>query len=443
MKEIKNGLDILVVGLVLLIGATGFSILAYYRIYFLMALGAVLVLNIIIIGKLKFNSTSIILSFVTGIFLVTILFGIEKLHGFQFIAYYATAILLSCSNHYGLNNFRVLTSCFRVIAWIEVFSIFLSVINYQLFTDVFWWFLSSDKASVLKRIEEEIAVYSYSGLAGEKAEAALIVGIGAGYEFAKIFTLKGNRRLAQYFVILMFISALFLTGKRTLSLGAVLCAVVIILIIGNNSVFVKRILTAFLILGIIFVAFATFSSSFGIFNRFADMLSGKENGRSPLWQQSWKMFTERPILGYGYGTYNSYVTLTGMTYYGANWGYYGHNGYLELLAETGVVGTVAFLWLLAHVGKHIVIYIRSIRSKMEILIGTVDFSYFIFMLYSVLLMLFYAITGNVFVYGNQLLIFLYFMLSIDRFSVGNTVAAFSGTSADTSGANSETFGCRV
>lgn len=69
------------------------------------------------------------------------------------------------------------------------------------------------------------------------------------------------------------------------------------------------------------------------------------------WVCAWRMFEERPILGFGPGTYqfeyNRFQTLDYKTYISTNTGDRGnaHSEYLTYLSETGIVGFLVFLIL--------------------------------------------------------------------------------------------------
>ena len=61
------------------------------------------------------------------------------------------------------------------------------------------------------------------------------------------------------------------------------------------------------------------------------------NTRSDLMRFAWKMFLERPILGWGFANVAGYVAS--QSYFIVT---YAHSNYLELLADVGLVGTLVF-----------------------------------------------------------------------------------------------------
>lgn len=79
---------------------------------------------------------------------------------------------------------------------------------------------------------------------------------------------------------------------------------------------------------------------------FDDVLSALSRfnftGRQVFWAETFEVFKAAPISGTGLNTYTEAVQR-----YNKPWsGYYSHNCYLQMLAEIGIVGLSAFLWLM-------------------------------------------------------------------------------------------------
>jgi len=79
-------------------------------------------------------------------------------------------------------------------------------------------------------------------------------------------------------------------------------------------------------------------------------LGGGSSGRSDLWLVGWRVFTGHPLFGVGIGNFQvveaKYVLLPGninRIQYLTDVPYLVHNTYLQLLAETGVVGLIGFI----------------------------------------------------------------------------------------------------
>jgi O-antigen ligase len=82
---------------------------------------------------------------------------------------------------------------------------------------------------------------------------------------------------------------------------------------------------------------------FPLLERFAELWhSGNGSlwdARIPIWETAWELFLQHPLLGQGVHTF-SYVSADGIQ---VNWA---HNIYLEALAEQGIIGLGALLFLL-------------------------------------------------------------------------------------------------
>ena len=96
-------------------------------------------------------------------------------------------------------------------------------------------------------------------------------------------------------------------------------------------------------------ALALFVGTEGVLDRFTRLGTDFENGRWPLWSAAVAMFTDQPWFGHGWGSYSgllsSYLSEpNGFVYFHA------HNEYLEVLAESGIIGagfiaTVLFVFV--------------------------------------------------------------------------------------------------
>ena len=71
--------------------------------------------------------------------------------------------------------------------------------------------------------------------------------------------------------------------------------------------------------------------------------------RFALWASAWNLFTQSPVLGIGWGNFTNVFGL-GDPYFVAD-KVAAHNLYLQLLAETGVVGFLAFFYLVVRTWK--------------------------------------------------------------------------------------------
>ncbi|MDM5190553.1 O-antigen ligase family protein [Bacillus sp. DX4.1] len=84
--------------------------------------------------------------------------------------------------------------------------------------------------------------------------------------------------------------------------------------------------------------------------RFSEALSketvelSKEDGRIYYVKKTLEIFQDKPITGYGFGTFGDAATQTYSSpiyeQYKITWNFYSDNQYIQILAETGIVGTI-------------------------------------------------------------------------------------------------------
>ena len=157
--------------------------------------------------------------------------------------------------------------------------------------------------------------------------------------------MEGGRRLSVHLGIL----ALLLVGCLiwTVSRGAILGFWIGILLLG--ALHAHRRKSRMALAGIL-----TASTGFLLFlsrSNWQTLITLSDIGsrdRSVMWNTGWAMFRDRPFLGHGI---NTFMANYG-TYVGGNHGpAYAHNCYLQIAAETGLLGLASFLGFLFCLGS--------------------------------------------------------------------------------------------
>lgn len=170
-----------------------------------------------------------------------------------------------------------------------------------------------------------------NGKQAEREDGAkgVLFGIGVAVMLLALMLSRSRMGLGSFVVA----TALVLALDRSLRPAAAAAAV--------RSSWTTRFVvgaTVFLLLGVgLDIAFERFSTSAG------DL----EAGRLPIWRDTWRMIVAQPLLGSGFGTYESVNSAWRLAPDGfAN--NHAHSEYLEVLAETGIVGlAVVVAWLVA------------------------------------------------------------------------------------------------
>ena len=87
--------------------------------------------------------------------------------------------------------------------------------------------------------------------------------------------------------------------------------------------------------------------------------------RKAIWQVAIRMIKDRPIFGHGLSTFMGNFAKYGKDYYYLKQGIipYAHNCYLQIAAETGIVGLVSFLTLIGTFFIHTIMSLAKIKDK--------------------------------------------------------------------------------
>ena len=134
-------------------------------------------------------------------------------------------------------------------------------------------------------------------------------------------------------------AALLLSGSRASLAGLIVGSAIAFLVAVPGSVY-RRALFA---LSALVVCAVLISTSGGLLSRRFDEVSEDAAFRTNIWQESMKIFYAHPLVGIGWGNYQSVI----LDYYPeAKWGDYVYDQpestYVKILVETGVLGSTVF-----------------------------------------------------------------------------------------------------
>lgn len=148
--------------------------------------------------------------------------------------------------------------------------------------------------------------------------------------------LNGTKRLLSLVgCTILLVAAVYTASRGTILTLVIICALEIIYFFGkrNNVSFLNKLLIIALItvVGVFLLRYVSGNLS-EQWSRISSISIETDNGRLELWQRAIDVWQEHPIFGIGYGgMYRDYGKAT-------------HNTYLQLLSETGLVGSVLFIW---------------------------------------------------------------------------------------------------
>ena len=266
-------------------------------------------------------------------------------------------------------------------------SIMISVISPSAFFSVFWP-LNGPSPSQVGLFLQRGAAHQYSGFAFEIAEAAVMCNIGIGYKMSR-YIIGEQFKLKDVFEILLLFGGLILTTKRTLFvIPFVILAVFILLQKTDLDKKIKLIFGGIIIVGLVLIILLSVPQFGTILERFNDTDNiDSMGGREYLWSLSSVLFLTSPIKGHGYNTFNIFAESVGLPTY------YGHNSYLQLLGEGGLVGAILILGCF---------YLASLIYSIYMARKYNDDYMIWYCLYLQIMLALYSITGNVLSYYNQL-----------------------------------------
>jgi len=206
--------------------------------------------------------------------------------------------------------------------------------------------------------------YHYNGFA---SFLGVLIFITIGFlGYAKKFWHK-----APFFLILLLISAnVILTLSRGAWLSLLIASLFLAIFINNKQT------KAFLLLFLISFIWIILSIPLLRGRFFTIVKSGGDANRFKVWKMALKISMDSPLLGKGLGSFTKLISR----YSGDGIApQYAHNCYLQLLAETGLLGLVSFIWFL---GKIVIGGYKRLRERFTSLLFGLFFGLLVFLVHS-------------------------------------------------------------
>lgn len=290
--------------------------------------------------------------------------------------------------------------CFLISLFISITIIIEPFIN--TFSVDYLWFLGELHSSGITALRinkaNEIYISAYSGVAFEKGDAAYYMVLGAAYLLAK-YKSTGELNRKEVISGLLFLIAIFLTGKRMLFICFVIITLIMYSTTNKNNKVLKIIAVTVFSLLMLIVLSNFVPAVANMIERFSNASSGQDGAlveRYIKWSYAIQLFSNKPFFGYGFGSYNQAVKEVGYVST-----FYTHNIYIELLSDTGIGGLIVFLFFAFTSLKktwNLLKYDFS-NSVAEVVVG---FSFSV-----QILILVYGLSGNTLFYRFQLFIYLF------------------------------------
>lgn len=386
-----------------LIICSGFSALMPLRIYMICIF---LVISLYLNIKKRNGLIKNKISFALMVFILLILSGMmysyDRIETAKFFVTFtagATLILFPNTEKFEIKTLYYIEMFLKVIA----LSILVQIVIPNLYKD-YLYFLIRGGASARARLGNEVSQHIFSGIVGEKGEAAFLMVIAIIILLSKA-AYKKRMDKKDFLWLCIYFVALLLPAKRMLFAIGVMILMLFLIMWTKGSKKVIAIASAGLFGGVGYIIMSvipTFNTLLSRFTTFADN-DDTANGRTYLWDYAMQMFHNKPCFGYGYGSYNKFASRIGVILTASrNWTSHAHNIYYQLLAEMGVVGLVSFLFL------NIVVISLAVRIyKKRNNLPEIETEFIFIGFNIVLLTIVYGLTGNVIYYTNQIMTYMW------------------------------------
>lgn len=404
MKDRKKIIYNFLILLLGLICCSGFSFLMPFRIYFILIFGFIQFFIMIKNGKIKYiKSKSLFFLLIFCIYtIISLFYSLDRVQTLKFIAVYISITLMIINSYEEEFNFDAL-KIIETFCKIVSISIIVNMFIPQLFSK-YLYFLIDGGASAIPRLNGEINAHIFSGIVGEKGEAAYLMVLAIIISLSNIVPTKNKEpvKKSEYVWLIIYLIALILPAKRMLfAIGILICVFFILFWTNSKKRFWYVILG--IIVGILGIFIALKVPALNtLINRFLSYSEDTTgNGRIYLWEKAIEMYNKKPLLGYGYGTYNTYTKYSGVILSSTGeWNAYAHNIYYQMLGEIGIVGVILFTIMLLDTISHS-IKLYCFRKKME----SKDVKLLFVGISIIMMNIIYGYSGNPIYYTNQVFLF--------------------------------------
>lgn len=226
----------------------------------------------------------------------------------------------------------------------------------RLFAEVLTWFgLAVSMFAILQSLSSNGMLYwvrapryssSIYGPYANRNHYAGLMEMLVPFALAICFSRRASsgKKLAAGFGALLMCASIFLSASRGGT--AAFVAEIIFLGVINASLRKKRVpgWKTFLL----FISMATFLVWIDVspaLMRWTSMEGDLQTGRAAIVHDSWRMFLQKPIAGWGLGAF-SYVYPQFRSFYTDYFINQAHNDYVQILVETGIIGAAAMIWFI-------------------------------------------------------------------------------------------------
>ncbi|WP_147534132.1 O-antigen ligase family protein [Bacillus marasmi] len=326
-------------------------------------------LSFLEISFLLFIAVGVVSAFLTGVSLPAIIMQVRAFLLFFLLFYIVKRMTISQKDTY---DFALVTFVTATILSIQ--GIIEKVSVRTLLLPEIW-------ENMELAVTNKTRVY---GLIGGPNELALYLAISFIISFYLLMNATGRFRILIYTGMTLILAVFFLTYSRGAVLG-VAAFLIMYLLINRKLANFKSLMVILISSAVLFLGVVTTTNYVEKYleqqsiedaknpdknkektpekglNRFTgafsdeNMALSNEDGRVYYVKKAIEVFKDRPINGYGFGTFGGAATQTYSSpiykQYKIAWNFYSDNQYIQILAETGLAGTIFILLSVLGMGK--------------------------------------------------------------------------------------------
>lgn len=301
------------------------------NLYLLQGIALIFAVLSINFKELKIKTDTILWLILCMILIMSIGYSINRQASMEVASLISMAIILKVLYE---NQSEEWNKYFLKIAWLASGVHVIATILQLVFPDM----INSINSVILgaeniKTNQELYRAGGYAGITAQTTVNAFYIAIFVGISFLNL-ALKKEHKATNIVFFIVSIIALFITGKRGMLIFSLLSIALIYVYIAfkDKKNILKYVATILIVGSIGYIAVINIPQTKVIIDKI-QILNEKGytlNGRDKLWQDSIEVFMKNPLMGIGIGTIQEII------------GEYSHNSYIQILAETGIVGEVIY-----------------------------------------------------------------------------------------------------
>lgn len=336
---------------------------------------------------------------------ITCINSINIHHSLQYIYLYAQALIififLTINTRYNIKNIKIHKLFLGICLFFSLLEYFFPDIYFDVIKNFF-----TDESVI--RINNYLIQGRYVGLNLFPGLNAFFMAVGMGISIVSIWNKKEKKIASLIINIILFILymiAILLTTSRAMLLASSISLLILVTIYTHTNI--KKRIKAIYVLGItlfimIIIAMKFIPDMLNVFGRMTDKTT--IDNRLILYNFALDLFNEKPLLGQGINTF------VGLTFMNSEMieKTFAHNVVIQLLAETGLIGTIAII--LPFVCTLIITIKKVFKAKVLLGKGEIVDS-LMSALYVQIIFLLYFISGNP-IYDYNLLLMYFLFISI-------------------------------